>query len=541
MTDSEASHSSDSLSLPSEPPDLRNWFSGYQYDSFVLDTYDDAFRSRGQEDPSIVDVAEKIRANDDGNLSEHLETGDCGDGSEAPESSYSPAFLNEPNHPENWVSSYVSDSGGLDHDGELETPAIWESQGNEGAFIEEGINREPHFENSEEKTLEKPPSSDEVIANEFLYREGNEDRPLGSEPSCSPPFLNEPEHPENWISSYVSDSGGLVPDDEPESAAVWETQGSEDGFIKERNETLEKLPLSDEYFVNDCKLGEANEDIPLTMDPLSQSPSALLSEPPDIRNWFSSYAYESPAPGEESNRFAESELQHTDDVIINGEGNRVEEMKSQCIDMDQGNIDREFKLDARLHCNSSSRNNNHSHLLHSAMSIPKAMKSLETYKIHNSNKKSPTKLTPGLDAHSFEESKAAESDESNAKLIAESNDGSNITDQEAKNAASSASGFVATRKKNRITRLNYDENSCQGSRIVAPKGFKSERRKNFSSSYDNAAKDDSSGNRKALSERSPNVVQHSEITGKWKCPQRSKPVMGPPLKQLRLEKWVTRL
>ncbi|KAL9663437.1 hypothetical protein QQ045_018823 [Rhodiola kirilowii] len=43
----------------------------------------------------------------------------------------------------------------------------------------------------------------------------------------------------------------------------------------------------------------------------------------------------------------------------------------------------------------------------------------------------------------------------------------------------------------------------------------------------------------------PNVtnMQHSaelETSGKWKCPQRSKANLGPPLKQLRLEQWVTR-
>ncbi|XP_039056272.1 uncharacterized protein LOC120199157 [Hibiscus syriacus] len=27
-----------SCSIPSEPPDIRNWFSSYKYDSFVLDT-----------------------------------------------------------------------------------------------------------------------------------------------------------------------------------------------------------------------------------------------------------------------------------------------------------------------------------------------------------------------------------------------------------------------------------------------------------------------------------------------------------------------
>lgn len=31
-----------------------------------------------------------------------------------------------------------------------------------------------------------------------------------------------------------------------------------------------------------------------------------------------------------------------------------------------------------------------------------------------------------------------------------------------------------------------------------------------------------------------------ETTGKWRCPQRTKPNLGPPLKQLRLEKWVRR-
>jgi len=32
-----------------------------------------------------------------------------------------------------------------------------------------------------------------------------------------------------------------------------------------------------------------------------------------------------------------------------------------------------------------------------------------------------------------------------------------------------------------------------------------------------------------------------EVAGKWRCPQKSKPDKGPPLKQLRLEKWVHRL
>ncbi|CAL1401682.1 unnamed protein product [Linum trigynum] len=232
-------------------------------------------------------------------------------------------------------------------------------------------------------------------------------------------------------------------------------------------------------------------------------------------------------------------------VIIDQEGSEDGEMKSECIDIDQGNIDGEFTLDALLHCDNFPINHNQSHLPHSHIRSPKTMSSLEGHNIQNSDEKFPAELlTPSEDSHSFEKSKAAESDENNTKLITVSGTGNTVSDHEAKNAAfsSSESGFLTTRKKNRITRLHYDENHYPGSRNVAPKCFKSERRKSCTStSYGNAAKDDSSGNRKALSERSPNVVQHSEVTGKWKCPQRSKPVMGPPLKQLGLEKWLSRL
>lgn len=32
-----------------------------------------------------------------------------------------------------------------------------------------------------------------------------------------------------------------------------------------------------------------------------------------------------------------------------------------------------------------------------------------------------------------------------------------------------------------------------------------------------------------------------ESAGKWKCPQKRKPILGPPMKQLRLERWVNRI
>nr|AFK38863.1 unknown [Lotus japonicus] len=48
--------------------------------------------------------------------------------------------------------------------------------------------------------------------------------------------------------------------------------------------------------------------------------------------------------------------------------------------------------------------------------------------------------------------------------------------------------------------------------------------------------------RKALTEAT-NLQQSNdlEITGKWQCPQKRKPYVGPALKQLRLERWVRRV
>ncbi|CAN4099749.1 unnamed protein product [Withania somnifera] len=46
--------------------------------------------------------------------------------------------------------------------------------------------------------------------------------------------------------------------------------------------------------------------------------------------------------------------------------------------------------------------------------------------------------------------------------------------------------------------------------------------------------------RKALAETTNLNPRALETTGKWRCPQRSKPNLAPPLKQLRLEQWVHR-
>ncbi|CAN1772298.1 hypothetical protein LINPERHAP1_LOCUS12150 [Linum perenne] len=470
------SHSSESFSLlPSEPPDIRNWFSSYKYESFVLDTCDDAFRLKARGDD-----AEKIRANDDGDSSEPLRIEEGQSFNEVlsllkwfspfetlarkfnlfvikflslawvPDSSYSQPALNELHHPDNWLSTCVPETCGLDPGGDdkFETAP---SQGKDDAFIKNAINRS---KKSSDLGAPEGSSSDEFFMNEFQLREGSEDSPLHKVPdsSYSVPVFHEHHHPENWLSTCVSDTCGLDPDDD--KFEIPASQGKHDTSVKEANEnsniircdfdTLEK-PSSDELVANVLQFREASEESPLRKAPYSQSFS-ILSEPPDINNWFSSLAYESPLLDEEiSNEVVESESQHVDNSSIKQEPKEDRDMNSsQSID-----------------------------------------------------KEPSTKLTP--DEHS----------------------------------ASSVSGFVTTRKNKTTKRPNNDENSCPRSRNVQAKCLKNSAERLVSSSR----------NRKVLSERTNEIEQQQqpEFTGKWKCPQRSKPVIGPPLKQLRLERWITKL
>jgi methylglutaconyl-CoA hydratase len=111
---------------------------------------------------------------------------------------------------------------------------------------------------------------------------------------------------------------------------------------------------------------------------------------------------------------------------------------------------------------------------------------------------------------------------------------SNNKENEGKEAQ--RNGFVTTRKS-RIAKPNA-ENSLDMHRqqqilLECPKG-------RGMTSRD--GEKDAAVKRKVLSEVSnlehPDVIG---VTGKWKCPQKSKPNLGPPMKQLRLERWVHRL
>lgn len=99
-------------------------------------------------------------------------------------------------------------------------------------------------------------------------------------------------------------------------------------------------------------------------------------------------------------------------------------------------------------------------------------------------------------------------------------------------------GFISTRKiRNR--RVNNDENSLR-KRPPFPFPVKNE----IHSTSESRNEEIVLGRRRKVLSETTNTFQHcnrNEVTGKWKCPQKSKPNLGPPLKQLRLEQWLRRI
>ncbi|KAJ8451075.1 hypothetical protein Cgig2_026884 [Carnegiea gigantea] len=96
-------------------------------------------------------------------------------------------------------------------------------------------------------------------------------------------------------------------------------------------------------------------------------------------------------------------------------------------------------------------------------------------------------------------------------------------------------GYTSLKRKTG-TRIN-DENSTR--QLGSSKSNYNSNVNSVPSSYNG---EDRAVRREALKETT-NFL-HSckmEVSGKWRCPQKSKPDKGPPLKQLRLEKWVHRL
>ncbi|GMY29940.1 putative enoyl-coa hydratase 2, mitochondrial [Fagus crenata] len=424
---------------------------------------------------------------------------------------------------------------------------------------------------------------------------------LGS--SCSLSLPSEPLDVRNWFSSYEYESPVLDSNDNfgdsvskesefvKNELVIEESEGGREEShcgIRKRDEGLAGQKFCSNgsvkcsSFFGDHKL--ESQSFSKLADSL-HSPS-LLSEPPDIRNWFSSYVYESPVLG--TNDFGDSVCKESekDDLVVEDTDSEKEDTleeyrksrnrgeviigeklhsngfvkcNSRFVNNEQkGQSSREGDNKLRGNGNPSAQNNlsfeqslNVKILQNHGVSPTKDASSLndegsqrkkeqpqgthciplDISRTSSSDRKSPKQLIyrrgsieECLDVKVQTEDVECVSPKSNSKLnvvngsSGKENEGDNISEN----------GFVATRKMG-FTRTN-NENSLR-----MPKGI-------------NKGTVTSAGGkvgvikRKVLTETTN--FQHSDamaVTGKWRCPQKSKPNLGPPLKQLRLEQWVRRV
>ncbi|CAL5187681.1 unnamed protein product [Lathyrus oleraceus] len=357
---------------------------------------------------------------------------------------------------------------------------------------------------------------------------------------------SEPPDVGNWFSSYEYES--------PNLDSNFTLEESSFGKRKSLHIDEEQEGAQDEEAVRE-KLVQCNEDRCLTKNMDSCSSCSLFSEPPNIRNWFSSYNYESSAfdtcsllndeEVSDGNRCVEERF---DFKVINKDEAKTEIVQPEvCVEHNSS-----FDVSYGMKKNINTANTSHlEKILQPCMQVKELQHSLGSTKHNemvNRNRGSPgcngeahfmslNTHTSAMRPPNLVQKNGTEEAKSKVEIQAEKLDintglsKSFLAGRSACTGNKENDGFVTTRKKS-STRAN-GENSwkkpektllqCSTSTGTVPQAC--EKR--------NVAK------RKALTEAT-NLQQSNaiEITGKWQCPQKRKPDKGPALKQLRLERWV---
>ncbi|XP_023551721.1 uncharacterized protein LOC111809611 isoform X1 [Cucurbita pepo subsp. pepo] len=375
---------------------------------------------------------------------------------------------------------------------------------------------------------------------------------------------SEPLDIRNWFSSYVYESPELDSNDnfgdsisrEREIGVEKDEQiaGEENGGIGENigesrdvtkideEEAAEKLPGA--WISLKCtSLKDHRESQPLGMNQDSWCSQSLLSEPPDVGKWFSSYVYESPTLNlsqefgycESGKTGLDHEMEETqENVRKTKNGGEIVELNlfEKCNGNSRGNrlnnrplseqnlfSDKTWEKDPKeksVGTNEISSTKDSQCKLQERVSQENGSVPLHINRSSNDENKKPTTHTNSIHKIDLILESSENDEQSIREPIVVSNNKGN------KEKGVSDDGFITARKR------EFSEETCKKS---------VEKQENYKD------KEVGSGfgclRRKAL--RDKTNYEHSdmvEIIGKWSCPQKSKPSRGPPLKQLRLERWV---
>ncbi|KAI3918640.1 hypothetical protein MKX01_041960 [Papaver californicum] len=416
--------------------------------------------------------------------------------------------------------------------------------------------------------------------------------------SCSFSLPSEPIDVGNWFSSYIYDSPVIETgeesnclvsgDNESEKIGLdfklivkkkvdfWELRNPihKDGSAFGVESELEKqaidkgktdlfVPKIDENESFYCNVVEeqGHNLVPFTDDVDSPqnvdgkfSCSSDLSEPPDIRNWFSSYVYESPIldTGDEIKGavLGESEVEKVGLGKVFSREKEDEHPKHSTV--------------GSVFCCGDNEHRNHSAVKDKSISLitnTTENRSLTNKVVHEHNlvslKDDPAPFLSNIDSPQIPDSRISlggdsilskRKKSSSANREKENLHESNICKENSQDLRNS-SRFVRKRPPSCI---NSKEEEI---RSAASNGFLSTKKHCTSKIGGNVIKSTHRNNqvlgerqttvtRRPFSERTnifPNEAAAQEITGKWKCPQKSKPDLGHPMKQQRLERWIHRL
>ncbi|XP_059299183.1 uncharacterized protein LOC132051928 isoform X1 [Lycium ferocissimum] len=495
----------DSLSLPSEPPHIGNWFSSYAYESPVLSGIDDLKDTDGSRKIDAGDG--RKRKIDDNSLL-------CG---------------------ENVASQ-----------GDIELPfKVWRASDNLSfsSAISEPLDTKDCFSSYVPETPLSA-DSDDFRVPESIDIGFNEDT---SSRGCKAGINSKEEY----------------------NSAENRTNVKSDSLSSGFNAALKGL-VQCTNFVADNKR--------VVQDVDSSDDISLASEPPDIRNWFSSYVYESPNVDTIQDSILPDHEKELDDKVYSGFGEPQNSRNS----LGTGFIHNEHRpvskdLDADGTNNTGVSNEMSLERISQHTPYYKTMQNskcgsprysdmvIEDSKTagDNSETMSPQETNckvsciinhsssegEKLYRHAIHRKDSAENSSKSEDIVEPADDVEFKSSSETSVLSQKLSKRQAEEMMDKENHINdLQENGFRSTR----KGRNNQVHKESPLPRPAAVQSPLSGvtvasnchkhglTRKVLAETTnlnPSVL---ETTGKWRCPQRTKPNLGPPLKQLRLEQWVRR-
>ncbi|KAL5745883.1 hypothetical protein ACOSP7_027029 [Xanthoceras sorbifolium] len=464
-------------------------------------------------------------------------------------STCSPSLPSEPPDIGNWFSSYGYESPVL---GTITGFGDCVSIESEGFVVRESTKEIEKKSDEIGKSICKD-ELDFVIentnSNVFANKHETQSSSEIPDSSYSPPGVSEPPDIRNWLSSYVYESFVLDTNDDVNDSVSHESECEKE---EEANAgTFGESRSCDEMGVGQgiCSNGSFDKKSLCKISDFVDSPS-LFTEPPDVKNWLSNYVYESPVL-DTSDEFGD---------FLNLERDPKEGKKEEKLEI----IKQVRSVNEEIGVENVHSSGNLEHI--SSFGVNKQVKESINKDIERIERKEITSSQNNMcSVKSFKESLEGRTLQSNgmspykdAKELS-FNDGGSMSkpmqgfSQEVGSVLLHVNTSSGNHKKKSPATLFHEKHDKENERKGNPKenGFVATRKKGCARTGNEDAeerleaillertKENDGIKRKLLTETTN--FQHSDVigvTGKWRCPQKSKPNRGPPLKQLRLERWI---